>query len=311
MTHMYQTVDDPEEIGPDAQNTRAAPRRLIWRGFLLALAALAGFMLWNSSRAPYSAENASASKAEHASYRMAISEPKADLRRARLHDFEITYSQSQLLPTVKAQLAVLNTHETKAWAKLSDVMFDPAATRIDKRAAVQIYESKWGASYLGGRDEDIKALREEIETEPEPTPSRALDTTDSPIPKTVPDTVMVGGPRISPTPAPVRPYVAPPPPPAKTARITPPRVRKNVRPRYPRSAQRRGVNAVVELRLSIDAEGEVQMSEVIRADAARYKKQFIKAAERAAMKTKYTPKRVDGAAVPTNGIKKRYVFQIE
>lgn len=309
---MYQTVDDPEETGPDAQNARAASRRVIWLGILLALAALAGFILWSQSRATAGGASESTAKAEQASYRMALSEPKADLRRARLHDFEITYSESRLLPAVRAQLAVLDAHETKAWAELTDVMFDPAATRIDKRAAVQRYENKWGASYLGGRDAEIKALREEIEAEPQPVPSRALDVSKSPIPKTVPDTVMVGGPRTAPTPppAPKRPFVAPPPPP-KNVRITPPQIRKNVKPRYPRSAERRGVTAVIDLSLSIDADGDVEMSQVIRADAARYKKQFIKAAQRAARKTKYTPKRVDGVAVPVSGVPKRYIFKLE
>jgi len=58
-----------------------------------------------------------------------------------------------------------------------------------------------------------------------------------------------------------------------------------VTPRYPRRAYRRNVSAVVELSLSIDDEGEVQMTEVLSVTAKRYERDFIKAAERAAMRT--------------------------
>jgi len=114
-----------------------------------------------------------------------------------------------------------------------------------------------------------------------------------------------------PPPAPVRPPAPVQKRAVNTPVITAPKITRNVTPRYPRRAQRRGINAVVELSLSIDAEGEVQMVEVLRVEAERYKKQFVKAAERAALKTRYSPQTVGGRAVPAQGIKKRYVFKMD
>ena len=123
---------------------------------------------------------------------------------------------------------------------------------------------------------------------------------------------MAGGPRAAvPPPAIARPYTPPPPPRAPTAStIIEPKITKNRRPRYPKRARKRGISAVVELSLSIDDKGEVRMAEVLNVEAERYKKDFITASERAAMRTRYSPKTVNGKAVPTSGIIKRYVFQM-
>lgn len=308
---MYQSVDDHEDIEQEVQAERARSRRRLWMWLGAGLALLAVIALFSANRRPSAPESQVASLAERASYRTAIAETEVDLRRARLRDFETTYPESELLTAVRAQLTVLDTHEAKAWAVLNDAMFDPSADRVTKLAAVQFYEQQWGASYLGGRDDDLRALREQLEAPPQPLPSRELTDVTSPIPTNIPDNVMVGGPRTAPPPAPVRAYVPPPKPAAPAARIVPPQITKNVTPRYPRKAQRRGVNAVVELSLSIDADGEVQMAEVTRVQADRYEKSFVKAAERAAMRTRYSPQTVNGQAVPVQGIRKRYVFRVD
>ena len=307
---MYQSVDDPEDKEKEAQAEQKSAQRLLWIWFAAGLALLAIIAIFSSSRSASTPDMQIASLAERANYRTAIAESEVDLRRARLRDFESTYPESEHLPAVRAQLTVLDSHEAKAWAVLNDAMFDPSADRFAKLAAIQLYEKQWGASYLGGREADLRALREQVETEPEPLPSRELTDLTSPIPQNVPDNVMVGGPRAAPPPPPVRPYV-PPPKPVVTARVVPPKIIKNVTPRYPRKAQRRGVNAIIELSLSIDAEGEVQMAEVTRVQADRYRKSFVKAAERAAMRTRYSPQTVNGEAVPVQGIRKRYVFRVE
>lgn len=304
---MYQTVDDPEDIDDVAAQERARARRKLWIWLVLAAAVLLSIAIFNGNRAPVSPETEIATQAERASYRTAISEAEVDLRRARLRDFETTYPKSEYLPAVRAQLSVLDAHETKAWAVLSDVMFDPSADRITKLGAIQAYERKWGASYLGGRDSDIRALREELELEPAPLPDRELAGVASGIPKNIPDSIMVGGPNTAPPPAPPVTPLQLPPSSGKTADAV---VLKNVTPRYPRRAERRGIDAVVELSLSIDADGEVQSAEVIRAQAERYESDFIKEAERAAMRTRYSPKMINGRPVPTTGVMKRYVFRL-
>ena len=311
MTTMYQTVDDHDDIEQDTAQDRASARRKLWIWLALGAALLAFIAVFSGNRNASEPETEIATRAERASYRTAISEPEVDLRRARLRDFEITYSKSEFLPAVRAQLSVLDAHETKDWAVLSDAMFDPDADRITKLAAIQAYEAQWGASYIGGRDDDIRALREALEVEPAPVPDRELTGIKSPIPKNVPDNVMVGGPQAAPSRAPVQVYVPPPVKAPAQAQTIAAAVKKNVTPRYPRRAQRRGINAVVELYLSIDADGEVQMTEVARVSAKKYKKDFVKAAERAAMRTRYTPKTVNGKAVPVQGVLKRYVFRVD
>ncbi len=307
---MYQTVDDVEETEADVPATRRL-RTQLWVWLALAVIALGLIAFFSQDRGASNGEAEVATRAERASYHTAISERDTDLRRARLRDFEITYSQSELLPAVRAQLAVLDAHETKDWAALTDVMFAPEADKITKLAAIQNYESKWGASYLGGRDKDLRELREGLDIVPESTPNRELKDVKSPIPTNVPDQVMVGGPRSVTPPPPPRPVTRPAPTRPAPAQTVEARVRKNVTPRYPRRAQRRNINAVVTLSLAVDADGEVQMAEVVSVTAERYAKDFVKAAERAAMRTRYHPKTVDGNAVPTQGVQKRYVFKMD
>ncbi|XLW30440.1 energy transducer TonB [Litorimonas sp. RW-G-Af-16] len=90
-----------------------------------------------------------------------------------------------------------------------------------------------------------------------------------------------------------------------------PRVRKNSTPRYPRSAYRRNISGVVTLSLNIDADGDVAMTELVSVQAERYEKDFVKAAERAARKTRFYPKTINGEKVPARGILKRYRFERE
>ncbi len=308
MTTMYQSVDDHDDNPQDT--AQGSTKKRLWVWILIAVLILASLAIFSHQRSAVNPETAVAIQAERASYRTALSEPEVDLRRARLRDFETTYPKSELLAAVRAQLAVLDAHETTAWAVLSDAMYDPRADRIAKLAAIQAYEQTWGASYLGGRDGDIRKLREELELEPIAIPDRELKGVQSPISKNVPDRVMVGGPRTTPPPAPVRPYT-PPPKPQAADLIVQPKVIKNVEAKYPKRAEKRGITAEVELSVSIDDKGKVQMTDIINVRAERYQKDFIKAAQRAARRTRYSPKTVNGKPVPTQGIPKKYVFRIE
>ncbi len=315
MTTMYQTVDDPKgELETQARAKAAARKSLQHKALWLALAAAALILIvvFSNQRNNPAPEGEIASRAERSSYRTALSEGAVDLRRARLRDFATTYPQSRFLPAVGAQLSVLDSYEGRDWAVLKDVIYDPRATRIDKLGAIVVFERAWGASYLGGRDGDIAALRETLEQEPTPAPNRALTDVTSPIPTHIPSTVMVGGPRAITRPAP-RPTTRPITPtqnPVRATQLIAPTIRKNVKPRYPRTARRRGIGAVVELSLSIDDKGEVRLAEVVSVQAEKYAKHFVKAAERAAMRTRYTPQLVNGKPTPVSGIKKRYVFRV-
>jgi len=64
------------------------------------------------------------------------------------------------------------------------------------------------------------------------------------------------------------------------------------------------------LRLNIDERGRVAMTELVSAKAERYRKEFVKASERAALRSRYFPKTVDGKPVSVSGITKKYVYRL-
>ena len=308
---MYQSVDDLDDyIDFEAEDARER-RSLIWKLLILAFIIFALISMFRPlSKAPIDTDNFI--KAEAASYRTAIAENPAPLRRARLRDFMTTYPESTRLAAVKAQLEVLDAYEAKAWMTVMDASYNPTLSKFDKLAAIQKYESEWKSNYLGGRDNDLSKLRTALE-EDVPLKDRRLKSGPSPIPKTTPDQIMAGGPR----PKAVRPVILPPTPrpiapaPVQTKKYVP-EIMRSVTPRYPRRAQRRGIEASVELSLSIDGRGRVRMSELvnIQSDDPRYDRSFIRAAERAALRTRYKPYIVNGVAQPISGVLKRYQFTL-
>jgi len=277
----------------------------------LCLALVFGIVYWTSPGPPAETIDDDFLRAEQATYRKAISETGAPMRRARLQDFMTTYPESHYMGSVAAQLDVINSHESKKWIEVTDVVFSAKSKRADKLTALDDFEAQWGGALLGGRDSEINKLRAEImETADTPkAPSRKLTDLKSPIPKSVPDTILAGGPRPTAPPPIIRP-VDPTPPPAKVVElaVVQPKVRRSVTPRYPRKAMRRKVGATVTLKLNIDEKGKVAMTELVGVKAERYEKSFIKAAERAAMRTRFHPKTVGGNPQATTGILKTYRF---
>ena len=308
---MYQSIDDPQEE-LDALE-RGDKRVLIWVFTALCLGLVFAIVYWTSPGPPANRPLDDNLRAEQTTYRKAISEIAAPMRRARLQDFSTTYPESRYMPSVEAQLDVINAHEAEKWTQLTDIIFAPRTSRADKLAALDRFESRWGGALLGGREEEIRDLRNEIlqiKNTPQ-TPSRKLTDLKSPIPKTVPDNKLAGGPR----PAALPPIIAPPPPPAPAPTriveldIVQPRIKRSVTPRYPRKAIRRNINATVTLKLNIDEKGRVALAELVDVQASRYQKSFVKAAERAAMRTRFHPKTVDGVPRAATGIIKRYRFE--
>jgi len=74
---------------------------------------------------------------------------------------------------------------------------------------------------------------------------------------------------------------------------------------------RANIEAVVTLKLNIDATGKVAMTELVNVEARKYRKSFIKAAERAALRTRFHPKTVGGKPEAAMGVLKRYRFQLD
>lgn len=308
---MYQSVDDQDEIDIEEALELSERRAFMWKCVIAAVLVLAVVVIFGRPGGTTKPPQPTAVKAERASYHMAITEPSAALRRARLKDFQTTYPESPRQTAVAAQLLTLTQHETKSWAKVLDAQYDPALSTPEKLAAIQAYEAEWGRAYLGSREAELAALRKQLDNDV-PRPDRNLKDTPSAIPKTINDRVMVGGPKVV-TPRPVAPRPQPiRPAPRPTPQAYVPEITRNVTPRYPSRAQRRGIEAVVELSLSIDKRGRVKETELIAvdSDSPRYERDFIRAAERAAMRTRYEPYVVNGEASPATGIVKRYRFQM-
>lgn len=308
---MYQSIDDPQEDLDSLE--RGDKRLLIWLLTALCLVLVFAIVYWTSPGPPADTPLEDNLRAEQATYRKAISEIEAPMRRARLQDFITTYPESRYMNNVEAQLDVINAHEATSWTEVTDIIFAAKTARAEKLATLDGFEAKWGGALLGGRDDEINKLRQEIlDTENiVKTPSRKLTDLKSPIPKTVPDTMLAGGPRpVAPPPVIIRPP-EPAPPPARVVEldVIQPKVRRSVSPRYPRKAMRRKVKAVVTLKLNIDEKGKVAMTELVDVQANRYQKSFIKAAERAAMRTRFHPKTVGGVPQATSGVVKRYRFE--
>lgn len=309
---MYQSVDDPDDIDLTEAEERAERRAGVWKAVIVAVAILALVTIFSVPRAPKPAPSDTAKRAEAANYRTAISEPNKALRRARLTDFQTTYPDSDRQPAVSAQLLTIAQYETKAWAKVTAASFEPELSNADKLAAIAAYERDWGQSYLGSREAEIARIKESLNSAPD-IPSRKLAPGPSPIPKSIPDGSLLGGPApVAPKVTRPAPITRPAPEAAPKVAVFVPKILRNVTPRYPRRAQRRGVEGFVELSLGIDDTGRVRLTDVVdaRADDPRYARDFIKAAERAARRTRYAPFVENGQPKPRQGIIKRYRFKM-
>ncbi len=316
---MYQSVDDINDaeesvIPPKKALNRLKVSVLILFGIvLLILAAIYSAQTQRSNNAPPD------QTAEHyAVYTKAMTETDPALRRARLLDFIQTYPKHGRLLAAKAQLSVIQATEAKDWASLTDVVYNPIQSEPVKLAALDLYEDIWGTQLLGGREHDLIRLKallgEEVILKQED--GEELDETKdfTPPPDKFDDSVngdeMAGGVFIP------EPTYIPPTPPVETlpnnnGLVIEPKVRKNVKARYPSRALRRGIDAEITLALNIDEKGHVQMTELISVKTRKYHKHFVKAAERAALKTRFYPKTIDGRPVASMGVTKRFVFQVE
>lgn len=309
---MYQSIDDPQDEAGASEG--AGKSALIWLVAIIGIAAIFMVVYFYAPRSTLTEPVNEALLAEQATYRKAIAETTAPMRRARLQDFLTTYPESGYIPVAEAQLDVINAREEQSWRSATEAIFDGKMTREEKLAALERFESDWGGSLLGGRGDDITQLRAEImdTTELPDVPDRKLKEGPSPIPKNVPDSELVGGPRPVAVPAPFLPPLPDENGTVETVQqdVIPPRIRRNRTPRYPRRARNKGIEAVVTLKLNIDAKGKVALTELVSVEAEGYERDFIKAAEYAAMRTRFHPQTVDGKPTPAVGVQKRYRFRM-
>jgi len=311
---MYQTID---EINPDSEATPPpqTARYFISLIVLIGFGIMLGAAIWaynqDNSITPHPSQQSEAIDG----FRRIQAEPRRAIRRARLIDYINAHPQSPVLSSAKQQLRVMNDYEAEDWARLSDIMFDDTLTALDQQFALERYIALWGEGLVGSRDSDISAFKSSLETALDSQngnapPSRRFIPEKSPISDNITTSQMVGGRIIRKA----RPnYPAPPPPPkisqtSRNEQITPARIRTPRAPEYPRRAFRRGIAAVVELSLNVDERGRVGLIEVVSIDAPRYANDFERAARRAAKRTRFHPRTVNGVPAPARDIRKKYVF---
>ncbi len=314
---MYQDIDDIDaEDGQEAGSSPPVwrrPKGLMALTGLGLLALVLVLSIFFREQAPTPAKpDLSQTEAATKAYLTAISEQDPALRRARLSDYLLTFENGAHETAVQAQIDVINRFEGDDWEQVQLTAYNPRLAKDIKLGVLKRYEEKWGGSLLGGRENDIERLRVEIIESKAPTilPDRSLEGQESGITETVPDNFLAGGPGFaapdsSNNPAGTFPSLT------EKIEIIPARVRRESDPHYPRSAERRGVAGRVTLLLSVDARGRVVMTEVANIKADSYQRDFIRAAERAAMRTRFYPRTENGRPVPETGISRTYHFRVE
>lgn len=306
---MYQVIDeqDEEDLAPRA-GFSILP-------FLIGaiLAGLVFFVVWLMSPGEQIAPGLTVeTPASRSAYLKALAEPKPAVRRARLMDYQRVYPDTDRSDAIISQLDVINAAELRDWEDLTQIIYNERLALDDKRAAMLEYEAQWNGRLLGGRGDELEALRIVLDETKvaDALPDRSLEPADSPISTEIPADVLAGAPPQMaltfpmPQPEPEKPVVQ-----VQNDIVVQPKVRRNVSPNYPRSARRRNIGAIVTVSMNIDERGRVDSVDVVNIEAERYAKEFRRAAERAAKRTRFHPKTVNGEPVPAMDIRKRYIFR--
>ncbi len=316
---MYQSIDDtdaePIADAPQSRLNRLKITALILTGLIL----LVTVGIYSSQSRTGQTTEVYDAKAAYETYRKAMTEPNLAVRRARLIDFIQTQPKHDRVMAAEAQLSAIHHAESEDWAALTGVIYDPVQSLPAKHYAIELYETIWGTELLGAREDDLNHLKTLID---DPDAGEAEnDSSTEPLPDFTPPkdkfddnisgTMMAGGVTVPQRTYQPAPTLIRPPQQQRPTTETPPRIRKNVRPRYPSRALRRGIGAEIVLALNIDDEGKVQMTELVSARAPKYRKDFVKAAERAALRTRFHPATRNGNPTATSGVIKKYVFQVD
>lgn len=310
---MYQSIDNETE-DQTAANAGAKKTWLLSSVLsVLALAAIIGW-LYASTLGDQTGQSDPIGPEPEArnTYLRALAESDPALRRARLTDFLSQYPENPRNGAVRSQLDILDSAADRDWQATLTLAYDPRFDIETRRASVAAYQQKWGR-YLGARDTEIETLLADIETMPvgENIPDRTLPR-DPDAYRGIPNDRLAGAefgrePSVIFRPSSenrndIR---------ELEGEIIGARIRRNVTPRYPRRAQRRGVEAIVTLSMTIGTDGRVSLVEVTDVEADRYADDFVKEAERAALRTRFSPRTIGGVPVETVGVSKRYRFELD
>jgi len=306
---MYQEIDeqDDEDFAP-------RPKFSVLPFIIGAiLAGLVFFVVWLMSPGQPTAPGQSVeTPASRSAYLKALAEPDPAVRRARLMDYQLIHPDTDRSDAIADQLEVINHAELQDWEALVQIVYNDRLDKGEKTEALTAYEARWNGRLLGGRSEELPELRAIVEaTETNLIPDRKLEPSESPISKDIPSDVLAGAPPQRVVTIPTPPPVAPKAPVITEPKniVVPPSVRRNSSPSYPRGAKRRNIGARVVVSMDINEKGRVKNVEIIEIQAERYEKDFRRAARRAAKRTRFNPKTINGIPVPAKDVRKRYIFK--
>jgi TonB family protein len=234
-------------------------------------------------------------------YYTLLGETRTGVRLAQLEAFIADNPTSRYVVAARAQKMALQAHEELGWAKLTDKFFDLELDADGKQAAIDEYTSAWGNLL---RAEQIETL---TTTPPnDAVPNFNPENRVSKFAKGGEARDLAGGPSSQERTGPVRIYE---PTRSGAPVIIEAKIRTRKKPTYPRKAYRRRINGSVTLAIDIDKKGRVVDTRVVSVRASRYAKDFAKASERAAGRSRFYPQTIDGRPVATRGYVVKYTFR--
>lgn len=237
-------------------------------------------------------------------YLKILGETHTGLRLVRLQDFLEYTPTSADHARAKTARDILAKHEQIAWAKLTYALYDLNKSAAQKQQALTTYKTNWG---IWSRKQDLPNLLQVTlpETETAKTTQYAPDSHRSRFRKDGGDTMLAGE---VPTAAMIQPPTKKPYAKSKQPVIKAARIKFAKRPRYPRRARRKGIEATVTLALDIDERGRVARTKVVSIHTPRYEDKFIRAARKAARGSRFYPRTINGKPVASSDYLRKYTF---
>ncbi len=243
-------------------------------------------------------------------YLRILGETHTGLRLARLNDFADNYKPNADTLRARAGRDILTAHEQREWAKLSQTLYNLRSTDKQNADALATYKSTWG---IWNRQSDLPTLLQatgvviissaDTQYAPNARPSRfAKGNKETILAGEIPIGVKSDG--VTAEDGTVQVYT-------NQFAVQKARIRYAKRPKYPRRARRKSIEAVVTLSLFIDERGNVARTELFSVNAKKYRKSFARASKKAAMVSKFYPKTIGGKPVATSNYLRQYTFVVE
>lgn len=236
---------------------------------------------------------------QHTSYQDILREMHTGVRLARWRDFIQHEPDSKYTQAARLHASALTVHEQAAWAHYSEHVFTMPIDVDEIAYARLLYLNDWGNLLRADKLSRLEKVTSSNQL--------SLKAAKSIYRKGKINETLTGGPRGKRVRA-VR-YERNKPSP-KYTRTTSREIKiKTARkPNYPRAAKRRKINAEVVLSLNIDDRGRVVVTKLVSVEAKRYRSDFVRAAKRAARRSRFYPQIVDGLPVNTSNYKRTYTF---